>query len=283
MDPIEFRSLRPSRRDLSADRHRQLEEATMTLIKSEPTQEPTDRPPRRSRLTRRTALIAAAIVVGTASVAGAAITLLGPDPEQAAQVVDDFSPAIGTIHPLGWRPDLQAEQTNCLLPGADAFVQEMLGGRPAYDFPLDEPLTEHHLAVACTEDDAYASENGYTAATATVCVSDTGRHPEPTVVIDGSACASVGRDLRPITDQDLAELNQMRAVEVAFLAVPSESECPTFIEARAWVNQQNSQFGTDLIVVELDEGSGVCYRGSVVWVNDEVLVTSVGPGPQSTS
>lgn len=213
---------------------------------------------------------------------GEAALLLRPDPEQAARVIEDFSPMVGTVHPLGWRPDLQAEQTNCLLPGADASVQEMLGGRPASNFPLGESMTASHLAIACIDNDAYASENGYTAATATVCVSDEGRHPDPTVIIDGSACASTGSPLRPITEEDLAELNHMRVVEVAFLAVPSESGCPTFSEARDWVNWQITQLGIEMNVVENDEGTDVCYRGGVVWATDEVFITSIGPGPQSS-
>lgn len=208
--------------------------------------------------------------------------LLGPDPEQVARVMEDFAPMVGTVHPMGWRIDLQAEQAKCLLPGADAFVQEMLVGGPASNFPLQESLTASHLAIACTDDNNYASENGYTSADATVCVSYAGRYPVPTVVIDGSECASAGDDLRPITDEDLAELNHMRAVEVALLAVPSDAGCPTFSQARDWVNQQISQLGIDVTVVESDEGTGVCYRGSVVWEIDQVFITSIGPGPQSS-
>lgn len=235
---------------------------------------------RSSRRTRRVVILAATLVVATAGVAAAASTLQQPDPEQAATVEDVYSPLVGTVHPLGWRPDLQAEVTNCLLPGSDAFVQEMLAGRPASGFPLQEALTREHLAATCTDDDAYASEHGYTAADATVCIADLGQYIQPTVVIDGTDCAEASPELRPLTDQDLATLNEMRAIEVALLAVPSETGCPTLDGAHQWVQQNLTQLGLDLTVIETDEGPDSCYRGITNWTLGQVWIEPVGP-PQS--
>ena len=240
------------------------------------TRQQRSRPKRRT--TRRVVLLAAAFLVATASMAGAAMTLLQPDPEQAAVVDEVFDPMRGEIHPLDWRPDLQAEQTKCLLPGADEFVQERLASI-ASNFPLEERLTVEHLATACTDGNAYASENGYTAAGAEVCVDDGGRYVDPTVVIDGTDCALASPDLRPITEQDLADLNEMRAIEVALLAVPSENGCPTFDDARQWVTSQVDQLALSLNIVEGDQGSDVCYRGTVTWSLDQVNIESVGPAP----
>jgi hypothetical protein len=278
---------------------------TLTAILSTPqgdpsSQVPATAEPRTARRRRRRAvagaLVATALLGGTAL---ATIRMSSPDPEQSAQVVDDFS-SVAEVHLDGWRPELAAESVVCLYPETEGAL--FTG---ANEFPLDEPLTPAKLARECTSNDwaQKLTQDGvgpFAVSTATMCVADEGTYPMAVVGVGGIDCTStpirepvpdvdepVYRDIdsRRMTTEDLEQLNHMRAVEVAVLAVPAEDGCPSSEQATEWAQARLDEYGIeDLEVRQLGQGEG-CYRGRVSWDTDfysdtgEIRIDVIGNQP----
>lgn len=219
---------------------------------------------------RLVGVIAAALVVTTAA-AAAAVGLGGPDPQQAATVVDQNVEA-AQVHLDGWRPELRSESVACVGTDSPRLTDPRAGGQTtASEFPLTDPLTAERLIDECTggTDEARLA-GGHDPARATVCMRDTGALL-PVVALDGQTCEQTGDDIRPASDADFARLNEMRGFEVAVLANPDG--CPTEDEAIEWARRQVDARGESLVVTtEPDSGGALCYGASVYWEWNQVLV-----------
>lgn len=105
-----------------------------------------------------------------------------------------------------------------------------------------------------------------------MCVRE-GTNPLAVVALDGLSCEETGTDVRPMNDEGLARLNQMRGFEVTVLANPEP--CPTLEQATDWTRTQITERGENLTVITdpnaLDE-PGTCFRGLTMWEQGEVLV-----------
>ena len=242
------------------------------------------------------AIVATALLGGTAL---ATIRMSSPDPKQSAQVVDDFS-SQAQAHLDGWRPELAAESVVCLYPETEDVLHTF-----ASEFPLDETLTSAKLARECTTNDwaQKLTQDGvgpFAANTATMCVTEEGAYPMAVVGVGGIDCATYPvRELDPdvdapvyrnvevrmMTTEDLEQLNHMRAVEVAVLAVPADDGCPSSEQAAEWAQARLDEYGIeDLEVRKVGEGEG-CYRGRTSWDTDfssdtgEVRIDLIGNQP----
>lgn len=253
-----IRDLKPTPPPLSQQRKSEIKQAVLKRVRSEQASDASSRRRRRSLLGG--ALVAA--VLASAGVA-AAFGLTLPDPEQAAKVVDDHEQA-STVHLDGWRPSLRAEQVSCVAPDAHGASGAAWTETPASEFPLADPLTRELLVEECASgNDMARNRGGFAQADASVCVYERGSYPHPVVTLAGRGCADLAVEATPITDADLEEINRMRAVEVAVLAVPGD--CPTAAEARAWAEDHLAEAGRDLPVRVFDEGPEPCYRGVIYW------------------
>lgn len=224
-------------------------------------------------------LVAAAVLASAGAVA-AGVAMSRPDPQQSAQVKRDFS-SQAQLHLQGWRPELDAERVWCLFPQTEGPLNTF-----ASQFPLDGTLTSERLALGCTEANDWAqklTQDGvgpFSVSTATMCVIEGGSYPEAVVGVGGIDCTSTPihelvpgvdapvykyTDARPMTTEDLEQLNFMRAVEVAVLAVPADDSCPSSEKAAEWAQARLQEFAiNDLQVRKVDEGPG-CYRGRISW------------------
>lgn len=245
----------------SPEAREMLEEILQTPVEIQSTR----RRPRRSIAT----LVAAAVLASAGAVA-AGVAMSRPDKKQSAQVERDFSEQ-ATMHLDGWRPELAAESVFCLIPGSDQLVTY------ASDFPLRERLNSDKLVQACAEGSASRSDDEPVSTDPpTLCVSEK-KAPLAIVGVGGIDCSTMavadgsdgsGVEARPIRPEDLDELNLMRAVEVAVLAVPTEDGCPTSEEATTWTEAQLEKSGLGELQINVsDEGDG-CYRGRIRWDTD---------------
>ena len=235
---------------------------------------------RRSPRRRSIAGLVAAAVLASAGAVAAGVAMSRPDPQQSAQVERDFS-SQAEVHLTGWRPELDAESVWCLFPETEGPLDTY-----AAEFPLDEPLTPARLARECTEGNDWAqklTQDGvgpFAVSTATICVTEEGTYPKTVIGVGGIDCASTPirelvpdvdapvykyTDARTMTTEDLEQLNFMRAVEVAVLAVPADDQCPSSEQATEWARARLEEYGIkDLQVRKLGEGEG-CYRGRISW------------------
>jgi len=229
-------------------------------------------------------LIAGAVLASAGAVA-AAVMMNGPDPQQSAQVEADLS-SEAKIHLDGWRPELAAEDVVCLFPE----TEEKGLYTSASEFALKERLTSEELARECTEGNDWASKlaqdgvGPFSVDTATLCISEEGAYPKAVVGVDGIDCSATPVEdylldeqgegvfdengnpvltyvqARVMTPEDLKELNSMRAIEVAVLAVPSEKGCPTNEEATEWAEARLEEFGVSGLDTRSSGGGDGCYR-----------------------
>jgi hypothetical protein len=291
MNDANLRAQLPQERRLPADRRNELREQLMATIEHEAeteatgTDKPTEISTRRNRRRRRVIGGAVAVVAlaGAATAAAAMVNRDRPDPEQARQVEESFEPMVGEIYEPGWRHDLNAETVECVypLPEADPGWGNRITATASH-FPLDGTLTAAHLAETCTTEsgpeglgyDPFPVESG------TVCVQP-GELPRPVVLVDVGSCEEFPEEeLMPIGEDHLAELNRLRAIEVAALAVPTDDGCATYEEARDWALEQAEAAGEEGLAVgeDLDEGSG-CYLGVIYWDERMVWPQPIAPGP----
>lgn len=210
-------------------------------------------------------LIAAAVLASAGTVA-AAVTMNRPDSQQSAQVQDDFSEQ-ATVHLGGWRPELQAERVMCLFPDSRHDIETS-----ASEFPLKQRMTTQDLARECAQgNDSARTVGPFPVNTATVCVSDEGTYPKAVVGVSGVDCSTTAR---PITSDDLDQLNRMRAIEVAVLAVPSEDGCPTSEQASEWAKARLEEYAVAGLEIRSSSGwwGKGCYRGMIYWEIDQVRI-----------
>lgn len=217
-------------------------------------------PKRRMRLVG--GIIAATVAVsGTAA---AAVWLGGPDPQQARTVIDKMPNPVAEVYRGQWRPSLHGESVVCF----DRYTQqqhrtldESIGF--ASDFPLADLLTSERLIAECTSGNDWArSKGGFDPDQATSCVRD-GKEPLAVVTLEGMGCNDAGDSVRPIEQGDLDRLNQMRAFEVALLAIPQE--CPTVDEAEQWARQQEAAYGESLRLEVWPAGDNGCFSPKAYW------------------
>ena len=274
-----LRDLVPPERQLSPQRKHEIKEGLMQRITEEGQPCPVPR--------RRRRLIGGVVVAALASGGVAAATTIGlgqPDPEQSARVIRSHEEQ-ATVHLDGWRPSLGAESVDCLGPATGKLTDPEVGiGTQASEFPLEEQLSTEILINECaTRNDWARSEGGFDPGKARVCVRD-GAYPLALVALEGLSCTEAGTGVKAMTAEDLDQLNRMRALEVAVLAVPEK--CPTAGEAKDWARARLAEAGQDLAVRVLNEGDA-CYRGVVHWEPGEVLVQALGDqlqhGPRDTA
>lgn len=268
----DLRDLMPAERWLPPHRKRQLKERLMHDIAAE------DTPSRRRRPSRRlTGGLVAAAVLATSGAAAAALGFNGrPDPEQAGQVVENNATA-AQVHLDGWRPELRSESVACIGPDSNKLTDPReTGNTPASEFPLEDNLTAELLIEECTSGNDWArSQGGFDPQQALACVRD-GDFLLAVVTLEGIDCADAGDGVRPITDDDLARLNEMRALEVAVLANPNE--CPSLDEAVDWSHVRVDEHGEQLNVRGVTGNSNGCFGGVTYWDRGEVIVEQMS-GP----
>jgi hypothetical protein len=247
---------------------------------------------RRSPRRALTGLIAAAVLASAGAVA-AQVAMDRPDERQSAQVERDFRAQAGA-HLDGWRPELSAERVRCLFPATQDPLVTF-----ASDFPLDGALTLQRLAQACAEGNDWAKKleqdgvGPFDASAATICVTEESAYPKTVVGVGGIDCSATAlRELVPdeeadaavyeetatraMTSEDLQELNRMRAIEVAVLAVGGDNGCPTREQALQWTDARLREYSVaDLQVHARNSGEG-CYRGRIDWQAGEVWVDKMG-------
>lgn len=212
--------------------------------------------------------------------ARAASALGLPDAADAA-VVEKALDDGGAVYRDGARLPLDAEKIWCALPPGsgtssatddESFTVEVATAGLAYT----DAVTAATMAGACTST-GIPTPVELDADDAVVCAADRAWLPVMTVLLDGRSCADA--DVRPAEDDDLARINQARAVEVRLLAVPTDDGCATLEEAMAWAEARSEDLPTELAVRPFDEGPG-CYRPGTFWGRGEILVQLLGPQPQ---
>jgi hypothetical protein len=215
-----------------------------------------------------------ALLIGTGA-AGAAFASGndGPSPRHAHSVehaLDDH----GAIHAPGWRQELDAETVQCFRSTNDGPPQLIVRTK-ASEFPIEELLTRERLVDECAlGTDAARQIGGFDPAGASTCVSRSA--VRVAAVVLGGDCG----ELAKMTDDDLRRLNELRAVEVAMLAIPSATECPTIAEATKWARHQLIEADVQASVSVMDEGDRACYRPVAYWDDAQVLVQALGFQPE---
>jgi hypothetical protein len=228
------------------------------------------------RAHRRWALAtgSALLIGGVAAGAAVAVDDDSPKPQDALAVEQALTPPDGEIHLPGWRQELSAESVQCFV-GMDEGPPRLLVRTQASEFPLEELLTRERLVDECASgNDAARQGQGLDTEGASTCVSrSSGR---TAVVILSGSCGELSR----LTDDDLARLNRLRALETAMLAVPSALGCPTQDQATQWAEDRLAEFDVAASVSLMDEGDRACYRPVAYWDNTEVLVQALGLQPK---
>jgi hypothetical protein len=203
-----------------------------------------------------------------------------PDPEEAAQATENlarFGPGAFEVGP-------DVDRVECVAPGTQRVTRESSGSGQVRDVPLDQVLTADMYVAACATGDWpwYEQESPGTAfdpARASMCVrpGDYGPpenrrnddFPLAVVALDGLTCEEIGEGVtvRPVTDEDLATLNRMRAIEVAVHANPDS--CPSVEEAQRWAEDRFAEEGIEVEAVapEVEQGEGLleCFQPGIEW------------------
>jgi hypothetical protein len=217
-------------------------------------------PPLRGRRRRTAALAVAGAVLASATAAAAYAGLVRPDPQQV-NVITDKAQDVAEVHSEGWRPELNAELVSCT-SGMEAGRFEVY----ASSVPLAGTVTAEDLVAACVEKASTLGESSQPDRP-TICRSGRDEAPTfaaPTVVLGASSCAAAG--LADFTDEDVADLNQARATEVALLAIADP--CPSRDDALNWTRQQTRRTGADLTLVDSRAAGAppkVCFGTYVDW------------------
>lgn len=257
---------------LTATRQAEIKESVLESIRNETSDRPDGTSARRWSRRASIGFAVGALVVGAGTAAATVFVLDQPDPAQVDQVnaqIGSESPA-GEAHFDGWRPELMSESVECRY-GGDALVAS------ASDFPLENRMAAENLVEACA---SAAAETGRTQrADELLCVRD-GLAPQPVVLADGSTCED-NPDLRAARTEDLDALNQQRAIDVALLAVPSETGCPTLQEALDWTTNLIAERDLDL-EVRVMETPG-CFRATTEWSQGVTTVWPAGSAAESDS
>lgn len=262
MSENDLRDLLPGERSLPPSRRRDMQERLMVQIQQE---EKATR--NHFRLLMGVAAAVLIAVIGTAAVlAGtneedskppvmspASVDRSFPDPDEVSRAMQGSGVDYG----------INAERLDCFTLDAPAdwssegdvgwlttWVDSTVGTEPSIG---SAPVTADLMASTCLE--IYGNYVNITGATVVteVCVRD-GVRPQMVVALGEDDCETAAEanpggptDIRPITDEDVAELNFMRAVEFALLA-PME-ECPTAAQVEEWVYQVLEEEGLQLEVV----------------------------------
>jgi RNA polymerase sigma factor (sigma-70 family) len=161
-----------------------------------------------------------------------------PDPAHVARVQEIFAGVAGA-HTSGWRWPLRAEDVVCWFPEGPMMTS-------ASEFPLDGAMVGQHLVDECTAGNDWAStQQGEQTSPAVPCaIGDDA--PGLHVLLDGRACEDIGPGAHALSDADMANVNRLRAVEVAILAAPQD--CATAQEAIVWAEAVVTRNSLDLEV-----------------------------------
>jgi hypothetical protein len=262
---------------------------------------------RSPRLRVRRWLPAGAAIVGLAVAGGgiaAAVTLLGPTPQQAKSIYQHYYPNQGAGHIPGTRPTLNAELVLCdyrdlpSLPADPELLPKDNSGNPVFveafasNEPLTESLTEESLVSACTNEPTSLRDAAIPASVpATLCVTGqpTSASPGdwPVVVFGGTTCAAAGDE--PAPDGLLDQINQHRSIEASIDAIPES--CPTETQAVNWVKSELANLDLNYPIQATNSGpGGTCYLPYVQWWqfagttgNPEQPVVEVNASQQSAA
>jgi hypothetical protein len=185
---------------------------------------------------------------------------------------------------VGGRPPLDAESIGCVAPGTLPVNAEVGVNEQLSHGPLDRPLTREALVRQCTNGGDW-NGTGYTGldqGVATACVREGGygppgntrddSYPLAVVAVKDLPCDRAGEagvTVREMTDDDLAQLNRMRDMEVQLLSDPRP--CPTAEEGEQWARDQIAELGLDAELIVDDPssaeqpGTGCGWRARTYW------------------
>jgi hypothetical protein len=314
MKRTDLRDLLPAERPLPAARRRDMKEQLMEQIETE---ERGGR--RRYRLVVGAVAAALLIVTGVTAIAlgrddeksdstgiteegqedGAATTTLPsgartvPRPDEVALMLQRYSEyGSGT-------PWLSGSEPTCVVPEdmTGTFVEGP--GAPTmvgmdfmrFEAPFDRAVTAEDFIAACASpkiqdehgDEATAAAGTFDPANATVCVQP-GDYPSVLIALGGLTCDGIHTldvdDARPMTDDDLAVINRMRAIDIAVLATPNS--CDTRETAAAHLQQiiDEERLGLDITVPGdeeftaentpagfpvVEDPNTLCFKGNINW------------------
>lgn len=250
----------------------------------------------RPRLRRTVALVAAALTIG--STAAVAAGVFQPDPADVGVILDDAAEA-ADAHLPGWRPSLRAESVRCF------YAPDRSNETPVSEFPLDQPLTRELIRTECTSGNDMVRTMTSAPDQVELCAAtippdayqqrlEERREP----VLDGdptkatpiftvglgweTTCATAQVEsippieLRPLTDEDLQRINQVRAVEVSLRAAAQQG-CLSREEAVAMADQARDHLEGHWPLISLGDRPGFsapdCYE---VWVDTWGLLVLQG-------
>ncbi|HEY3140197.1 MAG TPA: hypothetical protein VGJ86_03660 [Acidimicrobiales bacterium] len=180
---------------------------------------------------------------------------------------------------------LNANSVWCSSADHPGNVTNGTGNTEVQDLEFDQPLTEQALIQVCASanwaEAAYGQTDAFDPDTGRACVREGGykadnevgndSFPLAVVTLDNLPCDSLSEGnavVRDMTDADLAELNRMRAVEVAMFANPKH--CATFDEATQWardiLTQEDIAYDEGITEESTDAQLPECgYQPIVVW------------------
>jgi hypothetical protein len=203
-----------------------------------------------------------------------------PVPAEVAQALENLKGEDTTSRKL-----LNANSVFCSSADHPGNVTNGTGNTEVQDLEFDQPLTEQALIQECASANwaelAYGQTDAFDPDTGRACVREGGykadnevgndSFPLAVVTLDNLPCDSLSEGnavVRDMTDADLAELNRMRAVEVAMFANPKH--CATFEEASQWARdilaQEDIAYGEGISEEDSDAQLPECgYQPVVVW------------------
>jgi hypothetical protein len=222
-----------------------------------------------------------AAVVSLAVMGGgiaAAVTLLGPTPQQAKKIYQHYYPNNGAGHIPGTRPTLNSELVLCDYRDDPSVTDPELlpmgnSGNPAFfeafasSDPLTKPLTAQMLISTCVNAPTSTRDTAIPASVpATLCVTGQATTANlgdwPVVVFGNTTCTAAGDG--PAPSDLLDQVNQRRSAEATINAVPES--CPTESQAVSWVKEQLANLQLDYPLQLTDGGpGGRCYLPYVQW------------------
>jgi hypothetical protein len=196
---------------------------------------------------------------------------------------------------LGGRPVLNAEAIGCVAPGTQTVNAEIGANEQLSHGPLDQPLTREGLIQQCTNGGDW-NGTGYTGldqGTATACVREGGYGPPgnprddsfplAVVAVKDLPCEQAGDasvTVREVTDDDLAQINHMRDMEVQLLSDPRP--CPTAEEGEQWARDQIAELGLDAELLIDDPSSAELPDADCGW-RPRVFWNAVDTAPVATA
>ena len=222
-------------------------------------------------------LKAAAAIVALAAGAAAALVLASAG-NRTVQVATAPSTEAGqapttALDLRGVDLDLDAERVTCVASEApDARRFDIYASAT----PNTGAITSDAIVRACQTDlERIEGATGLRPHGSEICRDPAVAYPQPIQLLGGGSCAD--RGLIEITSDDLEVLNEARQAEAALLlATEAASRCPTATDVVSIVRHVLEEHGQSLAVEVADSRIEACYRPTVSWVDQTVVVAPTG-------